>query len=323
MAPIFSQFSSGGGGRAAGFGMGGFAGPSGLYDFTYASFGGNNGRSQNGPNLSQARSGLSGGETNTWKNNTTFFNTTSGIQLWTVPSDGTYRIEAQGARCGYTSRGGGYATRMRGDFDLTSGEQIRIVIGQQGQQGGHSQSGQGGAGGGGTYVVRSPYNSNGSILVIAGGGGSGAGNPWSNQGGDNATTGTTSTSGGGWGSASNGNGGSGSSTGSAGAGFFGDAQQTGCGTPNSQRARSFTNGSTGGRGARCWGGPDPWGGFGGAGGGGGLSSGGGGGYSGGGSGEWSNQQRGGGGSSYNNGNNQSNSQSNRSGHGVVTVEFLG
>ena len=319
--PIFSQFSSGGGGRATGFGMGPMSG-GGLYDFSYAQFQGTGGN-PDGPSLGEMRAGLSGGETSQWKNDTNFFGQYSGgIQYWTVPADGTYRIEAQGARGGYP-RGGGYGASMRGDFSLTEGEQIRMVIGQQGQQGGMSQSGMGGAGGGGTYVTRGSHNSNGNILVVAGGGGSGAGNPWSNQAGDNASTGQCSNSGGGGGSACSGNGGGGSSTGSAGAGFFGDSTQTGCGTPNSQRARSYTNGSTGGRGARCWGGPDPWGGFGGGGGGGGLASGGGGGYSGGGAGSWSNQQRGGGGGSYNNGSNQSNSQSNRSGHGVVTVEFLG
>ena len=40
--PIFSQFSSGGGGRAKGFGMGPMSG-GGLYDFSYASFGGTGG----------------------------------------------------------------------------------------------------------------------------------------------------------------------------------------------------------------------------------------------------------------------------------------
>ena len=52
--PIFSQFSSGGGGRATGFGMGPMEG-GGLYKFTSASFQGT-GSNPNGPNLSQARS---------------------------------------------------------------------------------------------------------------------------------------------------------------------------------------------------------------------------------------------------------------------------
>tara|TARA_B100001094_G_scaffold286326_1_gene301057 strand:- start:42 stop:1007 length:966 start_codon:yes stop_codon:yes gene_type:complete len=318
--PIFSQFSSGGGGRSSGFGMGPMGG-GGLYDFSYASFGGNNGRSQDGPSLSQARSGLTGGETSSWKNDTNFFNTSSGIQLWTVPTDGTYRIEAEGGRGGYTGYGGGYAARMRGDFTLTGGEIIRIVVGQHAPSNGHTHSGALGGGGGGSFVVRSPYNSNGSILVIAGGGGTGANNPWSRQAGDNANTGTSSNSGGGWGSASSGNGGTGSTTGAAGAGFFGDGN-TPCGLGNSQAAQAFVDGARGGTGPRCWGGPTGYGGFGG-GGGNNLAGGGGGGYSGGGSGEWSSQQRGGGGGSYNSGSNQSNSQSNRSGHGIVTVSFLG
>ena len=312
--PIFSQFSSGGGGRAKGFGMGPMSG-GGLYDFSYASFGGTGGN-PNGPGLSEMRSGLSGGETSQWKNDTNFFGQYSGgIQYWTVPADGTYRIEAQGARGAYP-RGGGYAARMRGDFDLTEGETVRLVIGQTGNQNGHPWGGTQGAGGGGTYVTRTPHNSNGSILVVAGGGGAGCGTPWSNQGGDNANTGQSGNgpSGGG----SSGNGGNNGNAG-GGAGFFGDGS-TPSGTPSGQRARSYTNGSRGGYGPNSWGGQN-WGGFGG-GGGCGLAGGGGGGYSGGGGGDWSSNLRGGGGGSRNNGSNQSNSRSNRGGNGVVTVEFL-
>ena len=313
--PIFSQFSSGGGGRASGFGMGPMGG-GGLYDFSYASFGGTGGN-PNGPGLSEMRSGLTGGETSQWKNDTAFFGQQSGgRQYWTVPTDGTYRIEAQGARGAYP-RGGGYAARMRGDFSLTEGEQIRLVIGQQGNQNGHPWGGTQGAGGGGTYVTRTPHNSNGSILVVAGGGGAGVGAPWSNQGGDNANTGTSG-NGGGSGGGSSGNGGN-SGNGGGGAGFFGDGA-TSSGTPSGQRARSYTNGSRGGYGPNSWGGQN-WGGFGG-GGGCGLAGGGGGGYSGGGGGSWSSQLRGGGGGSRNNGSNQSNSRSNRGGSGVVTVQLL-
>ena len=313
--PIFSQFSSGGGGRAKGFGMGPMSGGM-LYKFSVAYFSGT-GSNPDGPSLSQARGGLYGGETSQWKNDTAFFNTSSGIQYWTVPADGTYRIEAEGARGGYP-RGGGYGARMRGDFDLTEGEQVRIVVGQTGQTYGHPWGGTQGTGGGGTYVTRTPHNSNGSILVVAGGGGAGNGTPWSNQGGDSANTGTSGNSGGQSGGSS-GNGGSGQ-WGSGGAGFFGNGSQS-SGTSNSDRARSRTNGSRGGRGPNSWGG-NGWGGFGG-GGGSGVGGGGAGGYSGGGGGQWSSQLRGGGGGSRNNGNNQSNSRSNRGGSGIVTVEFLG
>ena len=313
--PIFSQFSSGGGGRSSGFGMGPMGG-GGLYKFTTATFGGSAGTSYDGPSLSQARSGLTGGETSQWKNDTNFFNTTSGIQLWTVPQTGTYRIEAEGGRGGYTSRGGCYGTRMRGDFNLEEGEVVRIVIGQRGQQGGHPWGGTQGSGGGGTYVVRSPYNSNSNILVVAGAGGSGCGTPWSNQSGDNANTGQGGNGPGGGGNSGNGGGGF---WGSGGAGFFGDGP-TMSGTPSSQRAKSFTNGSRGGKGPNSWGGTY-WGGFGG-GGGAGVAGGAGGGYSGGGGGDWSSQLRGGGGGSRNNGNNQSNGQSNRGSTGVVNITLL-
>ncbi len=313
--PIFSQFSSGGGGRAKGFGMGPMAG-GGLYRFTTATFSGTGGN-PDGPSLGDARGGLYGGETSQWKNDTNFFNTQSGTQLWTVPADGTYRIRAEGGRGGYP-RGQGYGSNMRGDFALTEGEVIRIVVGQQGNTQGHPWGGTQGTGGGGTYVARSPYNSNGSILVVAGAGGAGTGTPWSNQGGDNANTGTSG-NGGGEGGGSGGNGGNGY-WGGSGAGFFGDGN-TPSGTPSSQRARSFTNGSRGGRGPNSWGGTG-WGAFGG-GGGSSVGGGGGGGYSGGGSGQWSSQLRGGGGGSRNNGNNQSNSRSNRGGNGIVYIDFLG
>ena len=312
--PIFSQYSSGGGGRATGFGMGPMTG-GGLYRFSVAYFSGT-GSNPDGPSLSQARSGLYGGETSQWKNNTSFFNTQSGIQLWTVPQTGNYRIEAEGARGGYP-RGQGYGARMRGDFNLEEGEIVRMVIGQQGQQGGHPWGGTQGGGGGGTYVARTPYNSNGSILVVGGGDGAGGGTPWSNQGGDNANTGTSGNGPGGGGNGGNGGGGF---WGAGGAGFFGDGP-TNSGTPSSQRSRSYTNGSRAGRGPNSWGGTY-WGGFGG-GGGSGVAGGGAGGYSGGGSGDWSSQLRGGGGGSRNNGSNQSNSRSNRGGSGIVTVTFLG
>ena len=312
--PIFSQFSSGGGGRAKGFGMGPMKG-GGLYDFSTATFQGTSGP-PDGPSLGEARGGLSGGETDSWKNDTNFFNTSGGVQYWTVPATGTYRIRAEGARGAYP-RGGGYGANMRGDFSLEQGEVVRMVIGVTGQQGGHPWGGTQGAGGGGTYVVKTPYNSNGSILVIAGGGGAGTGTPWSNQSGDNANTGTSGNSGG-CNGGSGGNGGN-SCNGGGGAGFFGDG--SGASGSDGQRARSWTNGCRGGYGPNSWGSAQ-WGGFGG-GGGKGLAGGGGGGYSGGGGGQWSSQLRGGGAGSYNNGTNQSNSRSNRGGNGVVYVDFLG
>ena len=92
----------------------------------------------------------------------------NGIQLWTVPYTGHYRIEAIGAGGGYgnesnkDSRGRG--ARMIGTFSLSKGETIRMLVGQAGRRRTHFESS---GGGGGTFVVRR----NNTPLIIAGGGG--------------------------------------------------------------------------------------------------------------------------------------------------------
>ena len=95
----------------------------------------------------------------------------SGIQRWTVPYTGDYRIEAIGAAGGYDaySNGGtfrGRGARMKGTFGLYRGETIQILVGQEG--GYNSYDGSSG-GGGGTFVVR---GSNTPLIVAGGGGGS-------------------------------------------------------------------------------------------------------------------------------------------------------
>lgn len=298
----------------------------GLYDFTTAIFTPGAASAQNGPTLVQAISGLIGTGVDAWKNNTTYFNTTNGIQLWTVPVTGTYSIEAFGAQGGSSgTRIGGKGTRMSGNFILSQGEIIRILVGQQGQTGGHSQNTNQfvSAGGGGTFVVRTPYNTTGSILVIAGGGGGSADNTWTVADGRPALTTTDGNNGGhGGGGGTGGNGGTGDIYGGPGAGFFGNGAIP-SGTPSNEVSQAFVNGGTGGRNARSWGGPEIYGGFGGGGGGGGLSAGGGGGYSGGGAGQWSSLQQGGGGGSYNSGTSQSNQQDSRTGNGQVTITLIG
>ena len=59
-----------------------------------------------------------------------------GIQQWTVPYDGEYKIEAIGAAGGYDSglisdlyRGRG--ARMIGTFRLSRGEKLNILVGQE------------------------------------------------------------------------------------------------------------------------------------------------------------------------------------------------
>ena len=285
----------------------------GLYEFSTATFtnGGQTGTS--GPNLTQARNGLSGPGTELWKNNTQFFNTSNGIQLWTVPANGTYRITAAGARSGdFTSFGNnGRGARIQGEFQLTEGEIIRILVGQEGQGGG------GFGGGGGTFVVRSPYNTLASCIIAAGG--AGGTHPGQNptlpqqhgQTTENGHPGITATNAPG-GSGGNGGGGQGG----GGAGFLSNGFQTG-GSPSTTSGIGFVNGGQGGPSGR----PDGSGGFGGGGGYTNSWGGGGGGHSGGGGGG-SSPHQGGGGGSVNRGSNQVNQVGANNGHGFCIIELL-
>ena len=93
----------------------------------------------------------------------------SGIQRWTVPYTGAYKIEAVGASGGYgrysnSRQYRGRGARMIGTFRLSKGEIIQILVGQEG---GINRNSQTSGGGGGTFVVRASN----TPLIIAGGGG--------------------------------------------------------------------------------------------------------------------------------------------------------
>ncbi len=240
----------------------------------------------------------------------------NGIQSFKVPYNGMFRIEAWGAQGGSTGGGaGGKGARMRGDYALTAGDVLWILVGQAGT--GQQSSG----GGGGSFVARGANYATAKPLVVAGGGGGGRSTSYSGPGrpGNTTTSGTAGKYAGG----TNGNGGkrmNGPSGGFAGGGFYTDGQQGGA---KGKSGLSFTHGGVGGikqdNGAnRC-----ADGGFGGGGGGmhnSNQGSGGGGGYSGGGAGHdaggpgWA-----GGGGSFNGGANKSNSEGVQTGHGKVTI----
>jgi hypothetical protein len=290
-----------------------------LYTFTSATFTPGGATFRTGPSLTQARNGLTGTGVDTWKNNTEFFNTSNGIQLWTVPATGNYSIDcygAQGADGGSDSAGnpasnGGLGARIRGTFALTQGEVIRLVVGQRGAT--QTNGWGGGGGGGGTFAWRPASTS--TPLVAAGGGGCGGiGDPTQSGG----QTGQNGTSGGN-------NGGAGGTNGNA-------SQSSGiCGGGGGQGWNGGPSYHCGG--AFTWvalhvdptgfssGGHDPGGGFGGGGGsyGGG---GGGGGYSGGGSGGWSYAGRGGGGGSFNSGTDTLSTAATRTGDGQIIITRL-
>jgi hypothetical protein len=139
--------------------------------------------------------------------NSASFNTSNGIQTWTVPSTGTYNIIAAGAAGGFcygspnstiyfaSGRSGGYpwlpggGTIISTTVNLIQGDVISILIGQRGSNmdisppvGNYylayptiSPFG-GGGGGGATYIIKSTGGVLTPILIAGGGGGGGVGN---------------------------------------------------------------------------------------------------------------------------------------------------
>ncbi|MCP2029287.1 gliding motility-associated-like protein [Flavobacterium sp. HSC-32F16] len=240
--------------------------------------------------------------------------TTQGIQEWTVPVTGIYKIEALGAQGGDVNincvQTGGLGAKMSGNFSLTAGQVIKIIVGQTGLS-----NNRDGGGGGGSFVV----NSANSPLVVAGGGGGATTNVGSCGAGQlnglNAVITTNGTASGNNDVAGGINGNGGSSNG-GGAGGGGGLLTNGEGSGN---GLSFLNGGIGGNG-----GDSNHGGFGGGGSGWyyGGNGGGGGGYSGGGTSSNNPWTGGGGGGSYNSGTNQVNLAGANSGNGSVVITNL-
>lgn len=253
---------------------------------------------------------------------TSVFNYTGAIQTYTVPAGVTsISIEAKGAQGGTsTVATGGRGASMKGNFVVTPGQVIRVLVGQQAPTIA-SGSFVGGGGGGGTFVVDQSTN---QPLVVAGGGGGAAGQCCGvvNNGVDAvvATSGTAglNQSGGTGAGGINGNGGGAATQGQnsgAGGGFFTDGAN---GASGATGGRSYLNGGAGGLNAGSNNG-----GYGGGGGSHYGAGGGGGGYSGGGAtaggGQWGG---GGGGGSINNGTNQVNAAGVNTGNGSVTITVL-
>ena len=90
----------------------------------------------------------------------------AGIQTWTVPVSGIYRITATGAQgaSGDAAYVGGRGARVAGSFSLSAGQTIKLAVGQAGSG---QSSGNNGGGGGGSFVVSSAD----VPMLIAGGGG--------------------------------------------------------------------------------------------------------------------------------------------------------
>lgn len=241
---------------------------------------------------------------------TNTFSYTGAVQTFTVPPCVTsVNIQAMGAQGGAVTGQnpfpqGGLGATMAGDFTVTPGDVLTIVVGGRGNSDPSSSGGGGGSG----------VNNGSTILIVAGGGG-GVDFQDPNYAGQNAVTtqdGVTGNGGSpGAGGTAGGNGGDHAYTPSnisrGGNGWnIGPGGSTG--TAGTSSNTTFTNGSYG------------------LGGGGGSvgygwcnCGGGGGGYSGGGSADINNS--GGGGGSYNVGANQVNTAGNNTGNGLVIISY--
>ncbi len=236
---------------------------------------------------------------------TTTLTYSGAMQTYTVPAGvNLIRIEVRGASGGNPAGSiipAGLGARMIGDFTVTPGQLLKVLIGQSPTIANN--------GGGGTFVTDM---SNNPKIIAGGGGGAASAIDSPNKDGQTSTSGASGASGGGTGGTS-GNGGNSGASFSAGAGgglltngTDGDLINTG--------GISFMNGGT----------SLPNGGFGGGGSGSGTGTGGGGGgYSGGGAGSNSlGGGVGGGGGSYNSGTNQSNTAGFNTGNGLAIFTVL-
>ncbi|MFT6143603.1 MAG: hypothetical protein ACJAZO_001503 [Myxococcota bacterium] len=276
-----------------------------LYPFVTHTFSTCGSTGQTGPTLDSCRSAY----TTDWDETDSFNMDVDGIQLWTVPQTGLYRVVAQGAGGGRSSSSIAQAlgAEVAATLQLTAGDVLQLLVGQRGRS--NATHGNESGGSGGTFIV----TANDVPLVVAGGAGgapsstygtsctrtiaTGHGRAESN--GNPSICGSYSALGG-----TNGSGGQtagGPQQGAAGGGFA-TAGQVGvqhC-APAPVGGSAFIDGGIGGSGAGSCYSPKPNGGFGGGGAGGLGSPGGGGGYSGGAAaGQWSSYSNyGGGGGSY-------------------------
>lgn len=146
-----------------------------LYSFTTFTFTSANVAGRAGPTLSQCLANYNTVD-NSWLNNTDYFNVpVQGIQLWTVPKSGTYRITAVGARGGKNLNAnleGGLGAQIVAEISLTQNDKIAIVVGQEGRDRPNNavSTYYGAGGGGGTFV----YDNTSSIFYVVAGGGGGA-----------------------------------------------------------------------------------------------------------------------------------------------------
>ena len=193
-----------------------------LYAFTSHNFTSAGNSVRYPPSLATLRTSYSSAS---WAQDSNYFTMSiAGVQQWTVPDAGTYRLIVAGGRGGgfYTTttpgtlNSGGYGMIVTADFVFTRGQILHILCGQRG---GSYASGQCGGGGGGSFVSTGAAYTSSNILIAGGGGGGGG-----TAGTMGATNGQQTENGGGLYAGTNGNGGNsqngGSEGGSGGGGWF-------------------------------------------------------------------------------------------------------
>ncbi|KAI9145824.1 hypothetical protein BKA69DRAFT_302733 [Paraphysoderma sedebokerense] len=138
-----------------------------LYSFSTHTFTNAGAIGRVGPMLSACRTAYA---SQSWAQESNVFTlAVQGIQEWTVPRAGNYRIAVKGAAgAGTGAYYGGKGAFMEGTFLLRRGDVLCIVVGQMGVFGPWSESGGGGGGGSFVYV-----KSSNTLLIAAGGGGGG------------------------------------------------------------------------------------------------------------------------------------------------------
>jgi hypothetical protein len=188
-----------------------------------------------------------------WLEDTNFYDVDEGVQIWTAPQSGTYKIRAAGAAGQNVNQVFGGGAIMEADFQLTAEQKLFILCGQRSVYQG-TRDWQGGSGG--TFVSTGDTLTTSTALIVAGGGGTTRSSTAQYSELD-ANTGTSGKDGSGTAGGVNGNagqpGGHNVSASGGAAGYYQDGQshtdrrQALAGDPNPfPPARAYVNGGVGG-----------------------------------------------------------------------------
>ena len=161
-----------------------------LFPFTSHTFTSVGLTGKTGPSIIQLRGNYNTG----WDATDAYFNlynSTTGFQLFTIPDDGTYLIDAKGAEggrnitgpAGYTDlKSPGQGAHVSAKFYLTKGTQIVMIVGQTPTTMASYNKPYGGGGGGATWVLKpGAFTLSNDVYLVAGAGG-GAGTVMNNHG---------------------------------------------------------------------------------------------------------------------------------------------